>query len=191
MNRRSATRHLQCWVPSATGPAWTLIVAYGLIGFGYVIPATFLPVIAGERLHLPALREWFWPLYGAATIALTLLLPRILRSVDNRRALAAACASMGAGIALCLIWPSIVGLILATILIGSVTMPIVMVVMREARALAPHDPTRLIAWASSPAINTEVRLPPPSVVSGALSPKLCCSHFDAAWIRHAETVRRT
>ena len=132
-------------LPSATGPAWTLIVAYGLIGFGYVIPATFLPMIAGERLHLPALREWFWPLYGAATIALTLLLPRILRSVDNRRALAAACASMGAGIALCLIWPSIVGLILATILIGSVTMPIVMVVMREARALAPHDPTRLIA----------------------------------------------
>lgn len=138
---RTATARL----PSATGPAWTLIVAYGLIGFGYVIPATFLPVIAGERLHLPALREWFWPLYGAATIALTLSLPRILRSISNRRALAGTCVSMIAGISLCLTWPSIAGLALATVLIGSVLMPIVMVVMREARALAPHDPTRLIA----------------------------------------------
>ncbi|MHB1269178.1 MAG: YbfB/YjiJ family MFS transporter [Acidithiobacillus ferriphilus] len=138
---RTATARL----PSATGPAWTLIVAYGLIGFGYVIPATFLPVIAGERLHLPALREWFWPLYGAATIALTLSLPRILRSTSNRRALAGTCVSMIAGISLCLTWPSIAGLALATVLIGSVLMPIVMVVMREARALAPHDPTRLIA----------------------------------------------
>lgn len=139
--KRAASARLQ----SATGPAWTLIVAYGLIGFGYVIPATFLPVIAGERLHLPALREWFWPLYGAATIVSTLLLPRVLRIVDNRRALAAACTSMIAGIAVCLVWPDIAGLILATILIGSVTMPIVMVVMREARLLAPRDPTRLIA----------------------------------------------
>jgi predicted MFS family arabinose efflux permease len=126
-------------------PAWALIAAYGLIGFGYVIPATFLPVIAGERLHLPALREWFWPLYGAATVVLTLLLPRILQRIDNRTALAGTCVSMIAGIALILAWPSIIGLALATVLIGSVLMPIVMVVMREARLLAPSDHTRLIA----------------------------------------------
>ena len=128
-----------------TGPAWTLIAAYGLIGFGYVIPATFLPFIAGERLHLPALREWFWPLYGAATVVLTLLLPRILQRIDNRRALAGTCVSMILGITLILVWPSIIGLALATVLIGSVLMPIVMVVMREARRLAPSDHTRLIA----------------------------------------------
>lgn len=127
------------------GPAWALIAAYGLFGFGYVIPATFLPVIAGERLHLPALREWFWPLFGAATVALTLLLPRILRRIGNRAALAAGCVSMIAGIALILAWPSILGLALATVLIGSMLMPIPMVVMREARLLAPHDHTRLIA----------------------------------------------
>jgi len=128
-----------------TGPAWALIAAYGLIGFGYVIPATFLPVIAGERLHLPALREWFWPLYGAATVVLTMLLPRILRHIDNRSALAGACISMIAGIVLILAWPSIIGLALATMLSGGVVMPIVMVVMREARLLMPHDHTRLIA----------------------------------------------
>ncbi|WP_233224734.1 YbfB/YjiJ family MFS transporter [Thiomonas sp. X19] len=87
----------------------------------------------------------FWPLYGAATIVLTLLLPRILRSIDNRRALAGTCISMILGITLILVWPSIIGLALATMLIGSVLMPVVMVVMREARLLVPHDHTRLIA----------------------------------------------
>ena len=127
------------------GPAWALIAAYGLFGFGYVIPATFLPVIAGEHLHLPALREWFWPLYGAATVVLTLLLPRILRHVDHRSVLAGAFIAMIAGTALILVWPSILGLALATVLTGSMLMPIPMVVMREARLLMPHDHTRLIA----------------------------------------------
>ena len=49
------------------------------------------------------------------------------------------------GITLILVWPSIIGLALATMLIGSVLMPVVMVVMREARLLVPHDHTRLIA----------------------------------------------
>lgn len=142
----TATAHTStAMIGRPTGPAWTLIAAYGLIGFGYVIPATFLPVIAGERLHFPALREWFWPLYGAATVVLTLLLPRILRHIDNRSALAGTCISMTAGIVLILAWPSIVGLALATMLIGGVLMPIVMVVMREAHLLMPHDHTRLIA----------------------------------------------
>ncbi len=142
----TATAHIKAAMTvKPSGPTWTLIAAYGLIGFGYVIPATFLPVIAGERLHLPALREWFWPLYGAATIGLTLLLPRILRRIGNRLALAGTCLSMIVGIALILAWPSILGLTLATVLIGGVLMPIVMVVMREARLLAPHDHTRLIA----------------------------------------------
>ena len=141
----TATAATSAHATKPTGPAWSLILAYGLIGFGYVIPATFLPLIAGEHLHLPGLREWFWPLYGAATVILTLMFPRILLRIDNRRALAGCCASMTVGIVLCLAWPSLPGLALATVLIGSVLMPFVMVVMREARSLAPRDPTRLIA----------------------------------------------
>lgn len=130
---------------AASGPAWTLVVMYGLTGFAYVVPATFLPLIAIEQLHLPALREWFWPLFGGATVAATLALRWLPARVDNRVALAGSCAAMLAGIVLCVAWPTVAGLCIGTVLIGSVTMPIVMLVMREARLLAPRDPTRLIA----------------------------------------------
>jgi MFS family permease len=128
-----------------SGPAWPLALMYGLVGFAYVVPATFLPLIAVEQLHQPALREWFWPLFGGATVVATLLVPRLPARLDNRAVLAACCASMLAGMLLCVAWPTVAGLCIGTVLIGSVTMPFVMLVMREARLLAPRDPTRLIA----------------------------------------------
>jgi MFS family permease len=128
-----------------TGPAWTLAAMYGLVGFGYIVPATFLPLIAVEQLHLPALREWFWPLFGGAMVAATLAMRWLPARIDNRIALAASCAAMLAGIVLCVAWPTITGLCIGTVLLGGVTMPNVMLVMREARLLAPRDPTRLIA----------------------------------------------
>lgn len=128
-----------------SGPAWTLAVMYGLVGFAYVVPATFLPLIAVEQLHQPALREWFWPLFGGATVVATLAVPWLPARIDNRAVLAACCVSMLGGMLLCVAWPTVAGLCIGTVLIGSVTMPFVMFVMREARLLAPRDPTRLIA----------------------------------------------
>lgn len=129
----------------ASGPVWTLVAVYALLGFAYVIPATFLPVIADQQLHLPWLREWFWPLYGAASVLATLALPWLPAAWSRRDGLAVCCASMGAGIVLCLLWPTLPGLLLGTVLIGSATMPVVLLVMGEARALGVRDPTRLIA----------------------------------------------
>lgn len=125
------------------GPTWPLVAIYGLFGFGYVIPATFLPLIADAQLHLPALREWFWPLYGVATVTATLLLGALpVRS--NYAGLAGCCLSMLLGTALCLYWPSRAGLALGTVLEGAAITPVVMFTMREAARLAPRDPTRLI-----------------------------------------------
>jgi len=134
---------------AALVPAWALIAAYGLFGLGYVIPATFLPLIAEEQLHLPQLREWFWPLYGAASVLLTLLLPRVLRVLGNRHALAVAFGVMFAGTLIVLTAPGIAGFAIASILLGGPLMASVMLVMREARRLAPRDPTRLIAILTS------------------------------------------
>ncbi|WP_426662250.1 YbfB/YjiJ family MFS transporter [Rhodanobacter aciditrophus] len=126
------------------GPTWPLVAIYGLFGFGYVIPATFLPLIADAQLHLPALREWFWPLYGVATVLATLLLGALPAPRNNYAGLAGCCLSMLLGAALCLYWPSRTGLALGTVLEGAAITPVVMFTMRQAARLAPRDPTRLI-----------------------------------------------
>lgn len=131
-------------VADARGPRWPLVATYGLLGFSYVIPATFLPLIADAQLHLPALREWFWPLYGVANVLAMLLLGALPAVRSNYAGLAGCCLSILLGTLLCLYWSSLTGLLLGIVLLGAPVTPVVMFTMREAARLAPHDPTRLI-----------------------------------------------
>jgi predicted MFS family arabinose efflux permease len=130
---------------SPSGPAWALVVAYGLLGFAYTIPAAFLPLIAERQLHLPALREWFWPLFGVAMTVSTLALRWLPARIDNRTVLAACSACLAGGMLLGVDGHDITRLMLATLLVGIAMMPAVMYTMREARLLAPRNPVRLIA----------------------------------------------
>ena len=128
-----------------SGPAWTLVAMYGLLGFAYTIPAAFLPLIAERQLHLPALREWFWPLFGMAMTVSTLALRWLPARIDNRSVLAACSVSLASGMLLSVVGHGVAVLVLATLLIGIACMPVVMYTMREARLLAPRNPVRLIA----------------------------------------------
>lgn len=141
----ASTRTAPSCAMQPSGPAWTLVLMYGLLGFAYTIPAVFLPLIAERQLHSLALREWFWPLYGMAMTVSTLALRWLPARVDNRSVLAACSVSMMTGMALCIVGHSVIILVLATLLVGNVTMPVVMYTMREARLLAPNNPVRLIA----------------------------------------------
>jgi MFS family permease len=123
-----------------------LIGAYGSVGFGYAIPATFLPLIARQTLHSALLADRLWPLYGVAVVAVTLVLPLVpLAAHRNRLALAGCHASMIAGLLCCLWLHSPMGVALAAILNGGVLMPVVMYTMREAHRIAPTSSTVLTA----------------------------------------------
>src|SRR5262245_14902498 len=53
---------------------WTrLVVAYGAFGFGYIIPATFVPAMARHAIQNPWVFGWAWPVFGAAAAASTML----------------------------------------------------------------------------------------------------------------------
>lgn len=41
-------------------------VCYGLFGYGYIIPATFLPALARGHIDDPVMFGWIWPLFGTA-----------------------------------------------------------------------------------------------------------------------------
>lgn len=61
------------------GPAEmaVLTLAYGLAGFGYIITATFLPVIARAALPGSAWLDLFWPLFGLGVTLGALLATRL------------------------------------------------------------------------------------------------------------------
>src|SRR5207247_5830061 len=63
---------------------WPLVLCYGAFGFGYIIPATFLPAMARGEVADPALFGWAWPAFGAAAAASTVLTALFLNHVIHR-----------------------------------------------------------------------------------------------------------
>ena len=55
-----------------TGEELRLVLCYGAFGFGYIIPATFIPALARQVIDDPAVFGWAWPAFGAAALASTL-----------------------------------------------------------------------------------------------------------------------
>ena len=114
-----------------------LALAYGLAGFGYIITATFLPVIA--RLAMPG-SDWidfFWPLFGVGVVCGALLTTRIPLNGDRRRLLAGAYAIQSLGIGASLVSPSLAGFALGSLLLGLPFTAITFFAMQEVRRLRP------------------------------------------------------
>jgi predicted MFS family arabinose efflux permease len=116
-----------------------LTAAYGLAGFGYIITATFLPVIA--RAALPGSRwlDLFWPIVGIGVITGALLATRVRITGDLRRALAACYLVQAAGITLSTVWPTLTGFALGSLLLGLPFTAITFFAMQEVRRLRPAD----------------------------------------------------
>jgi MFS family permease len=122
-----------------------LVVCYGMFGFGYIIPATFLPVMAKKALADTALFGWSWPLFGFAAVLSTLAVAMLIRRVGNRGLWIACHLIMASGVALPVIWPHVVAIFLAALMVGGTFMVITLVAMQEARQVAGSAATVLIA----------------------------------------------
>ena len=130
-----------------------LVLAYGAYGFGYIIPATFLPVMAKQVVSDPAVFGWAWPVLGAAavlsTLGVALLAGHHGGRYGNRAAWIASHLVMALGVAAPVFWPGIGGIVLAALCVGGTFVVITMVGLQEARTLAAArrdaDAARLIA----------------------------------------------
>jgi MFS family permease len=135
--------------PSHARKTWTieemlLTFAYGLAGFGYIITATFLPVIARAALPGSGWVDLFWPLFGIA-VAVGALLTRIVPAATDRRTLLAACYVLqGLGVLSSLLVPTIAGFVAGSILLGLPFTAITLFGMQEVRRLRPVEPTAFI-----------------------------------------------
>jgi MFS family permease len=122
-----------------------LVIAYGIFGFGYIIPATFLPVMAKHLIPDPAIFGWAWPVFGLAGLVSTLIAGRLSARLSNRTLWGSAHLVMGVGTVLPALLPNMLGILLAALCVGGTFMVVTAMGLQEARRLSPQDPATLMA----------------------------------------------
>lgn len=126
-----------------------LVALYGLAGFGYIITATFLPVIAHQALPGSLWADLFWPLFGLAVIPGALIGARAPMHWDNRLLLAVAYTMQAIGVFMSVAWPTAAGLALGSLLAGLPFTAITLFAVREARRLRGNSAAGLIGFATA------------------------------------------
>jgi predicted MFS family arabinose efflux permease len=127
-----------------TAEAWSLAIVFGLAGFGYIIIATFLPIIARRALPGSSFVDLFWPIFGVGVTVGAWVVTRIGMHHDNRRLLMLFYVVQATGVGTIVVWPTVPGFILCSLLVGVPFLAITSIAMREARRLWPGDATGLI-----------------------------------------------
>jgi MFS family permease len=135
--------------PAATAkppPARTtgLVVCYGVLGFGYILPATFLPVLARSVVEDPRLFGLAWPLFGLTAALSTLMAGWWMRRASRLQVWAVSHLLMGIGVLLPGLWLSGLTVALSALLVGGTFMIVTMAGVQEIRARASGDPTALV-----------------------------------------------
>jgi predicted MFS family arabinose efflux permease len=116
-----------------------LTLAYGLAGFGYIITATFLPVIARQALPGSPWLDLFWPIFGVGVMLGALLASRVPASANRLVMLAACYFVQAAGVAASLVSPSLAGFAIGSLLLGLPFTAITFFAMQEVRRLRPEQ----------------------------------------------------
>lgn len=127
------------------GGTWGLIICYSLFGFGYILPATYLPAQARQLVDDPQVFGWAWPAFGLAGAASTLVVALWFSRARRVRLWCAAQGLMGIGVIAPVIHLSLASVICAALFVGGTFMVITMVAMQEARVRGGNQATAILA----------------------------------------------
>ncbi len=131
--------------PKAQGGTAMLIACYGVLGFGYILPATFLPVMARSVVEDPRLFGLAWPVFGITAAASTFVAGWMLRHASRLQVWALAHVLMGLGALLPSVWLNGLTIALSALLVGGTFMIVTMLGVQEMRARAAgSDATMLV-----------------------------------------------
>jgi MFS family permease len=114
------------------------------MGFGYILPATFLPALARTVVDDPRLFGLAWPVFGATAAVSTVLAGWLMRRVSRLRVWAASQLLMGVGVLLPGLWVNGATIALSALLVGGTFMVITLAGVQEMRARAPAQAARLV-----------------------------------------------
>jgi predicted MFS family arabinose efflux permease len=128
------------------GPATPgLVICYGVMGFGYILPATFLPVLARNVIDDP---RWFglaWPVFGLMAALSTVMAGRLMQSASRLQVWAVSHLVMGVGVLLPSFWLNGWSVALSALLVGGTFMVATVAGIQEIRSRASGDPTSLVS----------------------------------------------
>lgn len=124
---------------------WTLMLAYGTFGLGYIIPATYLPSMAQNFIGDPMVYGWAWPLFGLAAFISTLIAVQLFMHFSNLKVWAISQFIMAAGLVMPVFMPNLAGILIAAVCVGGTLMVITTACMVETQRLAPEGPAVLVA----------------------------------------------
>jgi MFS family permease len=121
-----------------------LALIFGLAGFGYIIIATFLPLIARHAMPGSPWIDLFWPIFGGDVAMGAWLVTRIGLHRNNLRMLMVLYVIQAAGVGISAAWPTVTGFVLCSLLVGTPFLAITSIAMREAHRLRGVHATKLI-----------------------------------------------
>jgi predicted MFS family arabinose efflux permease len=145
----AAARASAAHAAASDGRLKLLTVAYGLFGFGYVITATFIVVIARASPEAARIEPMFWLAFGLAAIPSVAFWVAAGRRVGVMQAFAIACIVEAVGVFASVAWPGIAGLFAASVMLGGTFMGLTALGLIAARDLAPAEPRRWLAILTS------------------------------------------
>lgn len=108
---------------------------YSAFGYGYIIPATFLPAIARRYIDNPAIFGLVWPVFGVASAISTLVAASLVHRVSPRRMWIGAQWFLAIGVSVPLLGVNMTTLTVAAVCVGGSFMVITMAGISEALRL--------------------------------------------------------
>jgi predicted MFS family arabinose efflux permease len=143
------------WTPDAV----RLVACYSAFGIGYIIPATFVPVMAKQVIDDPAVFGWAWPLFGAAAVASTLAAGALQRVISGRRLWMASACIMALGVASPLVISGLGGILACALLVGGTFVVATLAGVQVAREVAGGAAHVLLAAMTAAFAATQVAGP--------------------------------
>jgi hypothetical protein len=162
-----------------------LVLCYGSFGFGYIVPATFLPAMAQQLVPDPLVFGLTWPLFGLAAVLSVATVARWLPGWPRRRVWALAQGTMALGTALPLATQALWALAASAVLVGGTFMVATMAGLQLAREQFPAHPTPLLARMTGAFAAGQIAGP---LLVRALGPGSWAGWDALAWANAAATV---
>lgn len=131
--------------PPSVRPLATLIVSYGLFGFGYVVTATFINTMAKANPILAPIEPWVWMVVGLSGVPSVWAWNRLSSVSRPAIAYASACIAEALGVALSVLVIHPAALLLSAVLLGATFMAVTSIGLALARQMSPSNPARPIA----------------------------------------------